>query len=377
MRLNGVVRCPVRSPAPSFNLEAFPLDTKQHMTKLDLHVCDPTTRETWDALLATSSESSFFHTRAWACVLRDAYRFVPKYFTAAEGPHLVALIPVFEASSVLTGTRGVSLPFTDYCQPITDGSVPLKEAFGSIVDYGRASGWNYVELRATGAVLPDEPPSCRFFGHVLDLTEGEKKTHSKLRSSTQRNIKKAVQEGVNVEFAGTLQSVEAFYRLNCMTRRDHGLPPQPFKFFACVHDHILSRGKGRVVLASHRGRVIAGCVYFHFGKKAIYKYGASDRRFQHLRANNLIMWEAIRHYQSEGYESFCFGRTELDNAGLRQFKQGWGPRESTITYYRYDLRKKAFSSHAPKLNGLHEKVFRLMPIPLLRMAGTLLYRHMA
>jgi len=48
------------------------------------------------------------------------------------------------------------------------------------------------------------------------------------------------------------------------------------------------------MLASHKGKNIASAVYFHFGDKAIYKYGASDRKYQHLRANNLVMWEAIR-----------------------------------------------------------------------------------
>jgi hypothetical protein len=346
------------------------------MTQHTLQILDPTDREDWDDLLGSSPESSFFHSRAWAGVLRDAYRFVPKYFTVVEGSKIAALIPVFEASSFLTGTRGVSLPFTDYCQPITNSGESLKDLLRPIIEHGKQSGWKYLELRTSDTVLPDAPPSCQFYGHLLDLSAGEKRIRAKLRSSTQRNIKKANQEGVHVEFAGSLQAVEEFYRLNCLTRRDHGLPPQPFKFFACVHNHVISQGKGRVALASHRGRVIAGCVYFHFGRKAIYKYGASDRRFQHLRANNLIMWEAIRQYGLEGYESFCFGRTEPDNPGLRQFKQGWGPQECMITYYRYDLRKGAFTPDERRVSDVHKSVFRRMPISLLRMAGNLLYRHM-
>jgi hypothetical protein len=346
------------------------------MTRPDLHILDPTTLDNWDDLPASSPEGSFFHTRAWAGVLRDTYHFLPKYFTAAEGTKLIALIPVFEASSFLTGTRGVSLPFTDYCQPITNGRLPLKELLRPVIEHGKKSGWKYLELRAADEVLPDAPPSCQFYGHVLDLSPGEKKIHAKLRNSTQRNIKKAILEGVRVDFRDTFHSIEEFYRLNCLTRQEHGLPPQPFRFFESVHEHIISRGKGHVALAEHQGQVIAGCVYFHFGRKAIYKYGASDRRFQHLRANNLIMWEAIRQYASAGYESFCFGRTEPENAGLRQFKQGWGPREGMINYYRYDLKKDAFSPDDRKMSELHKKIFRSMPIPLLRMAGNLLYRHM-
>jgi len=49
-----------------------------------------------------------------------------------------------------------------------------------------------------------------------------------------------------------------------------------------------------VVLASFDQENVAGAIYFHLGEKAVFKYGASDKKFQHLRANNLVMWEAIK-----------------------------------------------------------------------------------
>ena len=38
--------------------------------------------------------------------------------------------------------------------------------------------------------------------------------------------------------------------------------------------------KGFVILASHQDKVIAGAIYFHFGEKVIYKYGASNKCYQ-------------------------------------------------------------------------------------------------
>jgi lipid II:glycine glycyltransferase (peptidoglycan interpeptide bridge formation enzyme) len=107
-----------------------------------------------------------------------------------------------------------------------------------------------------------------------------------------------------------------------MTRKEHGLPPQPFHFFKKIHDHIISKNLGVVVLASFDRENVAGAIYFHIGEKAVFKYGASDKKFQHLRANNLVMWEAIKWYSQNGYRSLCFGRTEPENQGLLQFKSG-------------------------------------------------------
>ena len=139
---------------------------------------------------------------------------------------------------------------------------------------------------------------------------------------------------------------------------------------------MLASGHGLVVMASHRGKVIAGGVFLHFRDKALYKYGASDRHYQHLRANNLVMWEAMSWYAKNGFRSFSFGRTEPENEGLLQFKRGWGATEEIISYTKFDLRRSAFVKESPGVTGVHNRVFAAMPIPLLRLAGEILYRHM-
>ena len=133
---------------------------------------------------------------------------------------------------------------------------------------------------------------------------------------------------------------------------------------------------GFVVLAAHGRKNIAAAVCFHFNEKALYKYSASDRLHQHLRASNLVTWEAIKWYAQNGYKSFCFGRTELENHGLLQFKSGWGTETRPIKYYRYDLSKEVFvRSTSPSINRRLRKVFGKLPTPCLAMIGALSYRH--
>jgi lipid II:glycine glycyltransferase (peptidoglycan interpeptide bridge formation enzyme) len=117
-------------------------------------------------------------------------------------------------------------------------------------------------------------------------------------------------------------------------------------------------------------------VYFHFGKRAVYKYGASDRKYQELRPNNLVMWEAIKCCLRNGYRSFCFGRTEPANVGLRQYKKGWGTDEHIINYYKYDLMKNTFMDSYREISAFQKKVFSKMPLPVLNIFGSLLYKHM-
>jgi len=87
------------------------------------------------------------------------------------------------------------------------------------------------------------------------------------------------------------------------------------------------------------------------------------------------MWEAIKWYCKNGFRSLHLGRTEPENQGLIQFKNGWGTSQHQINYYRYDLRKEAFVVGSPNVIGFHNKIFSKIPIPILTRIGNILYRH--
>jgi lipid II:glycine glycyltransferase (peptidoglycan interpeptide bridge formation enzyme) len=342
---------------------------------MNLQAINPLQFPHWDDMIQAHPEASFFHSSTWAHVLSESYHYTPVYFSAINTT-IDALVPLMDIKSVLTGHRGVSLPFTDYCEPIMSNPDSFHEIMDYIIEKGRQQGWEYMELRGGESFLKETPPCASYYGHTLQLTRNHDDLLSSFRESTRRNIHKAEKQGVKVTLCTDEEAVKAFYKLNCLTRRHHGLPPQPFYFFKKVHEHILSKNHGFIALALHEGSPIAGDVFFHFGRKAMYKYGASDRNYQHLRANNLVMWDAIKWFCQNGYENLCFGRTETDNDGLRQFKSGWGTKEHIIKYYRYDLRKSFFVKESSKISAFQHKIFNKLPIPILIALGALLYRHM-
>jgi hypothetical protein len=65
----------------------------------------------------------------------------------------------------------------------------------------------------------------------------------------------------------------------------------------------------------------------------------------------------------------------MDQNGLRQFKAGWGTEEKVIRYYKYDYKKSNFVVSNNKVTGLHNTVFRNMPIYLSKLIGRILYKH--
>ncbi len=342
--------------------------------KKNVQPINPLNVNNWNDLLLSHQEHSIFQTSNWAKVLIETYNYSPQYFIEFNSDNRISsLVPFMEISSFLTGRRGVSLPFSDFCEPICKDN--FTEIFNEIMELGRLKKWKSIEFRGGNKFFNDIEPSSYYYHHTLDLAQGEDKILSGFSSNNKRNIKKAQKEGVKIDFLTTREAADKFYYLNCITRKKHGLPPQPYSFFVNIHKYILSQNLGFIALAFHEDRIIAGAVYLFFGKKALYKFGASDMDFQLVRPNNLIMWEAIRFFIEKGYTEFSFGKTEPDNAGLRQFKLGWGTNEEKIFTYKYNLAENKFIANPDQTSGFHTKIFRKLPIPLLKLVGTLTYRH--
>jgi hypothetical protein len=335
---------------------------------------DPIDHPGWDEMLSSDDGYTFFHTSVWAKVLSETYSYRPVYFTLLDDNRLLGLIPMMEVRSILGTRRGVSLPFTDYCDPVISSEFEMQDIIDVIKEYGHQRGWESIEFRGGG--FPDATTkSASFYRHILTLDPDIEQLFSRLKSNTRRNIRKAVREGIRVEIVTSVQAVDEYYRLHCMTRKRHGVPPQPHSFFRKIHEHIIAKNLGFVILAYYEKTAVAGSIFFGFKDKAIYKFGASDIANQHLRPADLVMWEGIKWYAQNGYRSFCFGRTAMDNTGLRQFKSRWDAVEQVIDYFKYDLRQDVFTTEESLVKNSHQRIFRKMPIPMLKVVGSLAYKY--
>ena len=342
----------------------------------DVKVVRPSDSENWNDQLASGAGFSFFHSREWADVLTKSYAYQPFYLTSENSGQIDNLLAIMEVKSAVTGNRGVSLPFTDICEPVAQSEEQFRKLWSAAIDTGKQRKWRYLEIRGGEQYLSGQKSFVRHIGHRLDLAGGHEAVYTGLRDSTKRNIKKAKRERVEVNISNSADALKEFCRLNVLTRRKHGLPPQPSRFFRCLFEGVIAKEKGFVALATLGNEVIAANVYLCFGDQVIYKYGASDDRRQHLRANNLIMWKAIKWSCDRGYKRLCFGRTETHHQGLIQFKAGWGAEIQNIPYYRYDLHKEDFVDGSSEISPAYQTTFRKLPTPVLKLIGRIAYRHM-
>ena len=342
-----------------------------------VEIYNPLLDESWNEKILKHKNYTFFHTSEWSKLISDTYGYTPMFQVTKKGDEITGILPLMEVKSFITGKRGIGLPFSDFSDPLVNSADEFELLLDAAKEHGKKSGWKYIEIKGAQDYMPVDTDNYLEYVHVIDLNLNEEQLFSGFDSTTKRNIRKADNENVRVYQSQSLESVDHFYKLNSLTRKRHGLPPQPYSFFKNLYNIILKNNSGTIFLAEHDSRVIAGAVYLHFGEKALYKYGASDMSYQNLRANNLVMWEAIKWYNSKGFSEFSFGKTEPDNEGLRRFKSGWSVRELESHTYRFSLEENKFLEFSTQTSGFHNKIFNSLPIPVLEIFGSLAYRHFA
>lgn len=342
-----------------------------------MRVVDPLYEQAWDNVAALHRDAGCFYTSAWAKVLHQTYKHQPFYLHFSCGGRLAALVPLMEVRSPFTGRRGVCLPFSDACEPLIFDPESIGFVTDQLVRFARERHWKYLEVRGGESLQVAASPVTQFYGHTLDLLSGTEELITRFASPVRRAIRKAEHSGVSALIVRNQQATGHFYQLHVQTRRRHGLPPQPASFFLNIYEHIIKPGLGFIVLAQRGSRPIAAAIFFCFGKNALYKYGASDKRFQELRPNNLVMWHGIQFLARNGAEKLHFGRTEKENEGLRRFKLSWNTQEKAINYLRFNPSgRQCFAPARSHDSGLHKKVFGRLPLIFNRLAGSMIYPHL-
>lgn len=338
---------------------------------------DPLSDARWPALVATHPLASVFHTRAWLSALRASYGYRPLALTTCPpGAPLTDAVVFCEVNSWLTGRRLVSLPFSDHCEPLVSEPAVLEMLLSHArrsVDEGR---YKRMEVRPHSA--PGEE-AARFQQkggavlHRLDLTApAEQLFRSFHKDCIQRKIRRAERESLAYEEGNSDAQLNDFYRLMTLTRRRHGLPPQPLRWFRAL---IAAFGPDLKIRIVRKDSVaVASILTLSHHQTMVYKYGCSDASANKYGGTPMLFWQTIQEAKRNGQIELDMGRSDLDDPGLSVFKEHWGSVPTPLIYWRYPA-KEPRPRPAWQKNWTN-RVISASPDRVMQLAGNLLYRHM-
>ncbi len=328
----------------------------------------------WLSFLDVNQDVNIFYHPAWMQLMAETYGYRP-FVLALAGARdsLVAGIPLMEINSFIKGRRWVSMPFSDYCQPLSQDETTLKFFTEQVLRLVQSKRVPALELRGTYPMHPSLQTQSSYVVHKLDLASGVHAVWKGIHPMHRRNIRVATENNVEIIRGVTKEQLVEFYRLHLLTRRSQGVPIQPWRFFLYIKQWLLDQGHGFFLLAYKNQRCIAGAMFLFWKDTFTYKYGASRDDSLEYRPNNLIMWTAIQQACERGFRYFDMGRSDLENQGLRNFKSRWGAEE--IPLYYTSLKTDSNIAIEGRLSRLMHFFIRRSPTRICRLTGELLYGH--
>ena len=341
-----------------------------------IYEIDPLLDPRWEALVNRDERASIFHHPAWLEALHRTYGYRPVVLTTS-GPEdeLKNGVVFCEVDSWLTGRRLVSLPFSDHCEPLANSS-EFHEISIFLQASMRAEKLRYVECRPLH-LMPQPVIGCQsaeFAFHTIDLRRSKEQLFEGLhKDSIRRKVQRASRESLVCRRGASPEFVRNFYRLFVMTRRRHGLPPTPYRWFSTLVQYLGERAQ--IYLALKNEIPVAGLFMLRHGKKFVYKYGGSDQSVRNLGGTPFLFWKAIEDGKSEGFEQLDLGRSDLDNEGLITFKNRLGGQMAPLRYWRLSDTKLPKSSPG-WMSRFAKQALAHSPDVVRIQLGNMLYRHL-
>lgn len=342
-----------------------------------IHFLDPS-NPGWTDIIKQYSDSTLFHHPVWANLIREAYGYIPKMAVLSGLKRdSLALLPMMEVPGFITGKNIVAMPFSDFCQPLYHDEGSLSSLIEGLQLWRKKKEFDTIKVHWRLPGKAGVYPSEIFARHVsLLTTDSQEVFNSFAKGYVSRGIRKSERNGVRIVTGSSWSDMTVFYGLHLATRRRLGVPIQPYRFFKLLWDKVISQDHGFILLAYKDLQPLAGAVFLNFNQTLTYKYGASDPQYWFLRPNNLLLWSALKYGCENGYKVFDWGRTDLNNTGLRAFKNGWGSQEQILGYSVLADRPPKSKNNAKALQTM-SFVIRNSPQWVCRLMGELLYPNFA
>jgi peptidoglycan pentaglycine glycine transferase (the first glycine) len=165
---------------------------------------------------------------------------------------------------------------------------------------------------------------------LVDLTRDEEELRRDMRGKHRQYVGKARREGVvveridgpDVDSASIRAALADFYRIVHVTARRTGFTMRLPAYYERAWQEFAPGGRCRLYFARQDGERVATIFHFLCGRRAVEAWGGMVDAAAPTRANYLLKWHAMMDLRNDGYRAYDMWG--IANAGIRQFKEGFG-----------------------------------------------------
>jgi hypothetical protein len=319
----------------------------------------------WSEFIQKCEYATIYHTPQWKKILEQSFGYKPYYqFVKDESGRIIGMLPLFYLKSKITGNRLCCLPFSHDCGYIGDSDAFYNLIVHEIINLHESLGCDMIEIRAPTNETFSE--NLNFSTFILNLSS------YKPERNVRWGIKKAEKSGNHVETSKDVSTVKEFYELNCITKREKGVPAHSLEFFKNIFLYLSDFTILYIVKNNHES--ISGGLMLYYKNTVLYGYGAANPMHLDKYPYYAFLWKAITDATHNGFKYFDFGRVHRENQGLASFKRRWGSVEKTLTYSSYpstsiDNKRTGFVFRTEK------ELIKKMPLPIYKGFSDRFFKH--
>jgi len=130
---------------------------------MTVHKIDPLVDPRWLEFIMCHPRASVFHSPPWLRALKETYGYRPVvHTTTGPGQSLQNGVAFCHVKDWLRGSRMVSLPFSDHCQPLVDRDENMQLLLEAMRQNQEQKKWKYIELRPLVSSQIDEETETSF-----------------------------------------------------------------------------------------------------------------------------------------------------------------------------------------------------------------------
>ncbi|MGM0454203.1 MAG: GNAT family N-acetyltransferase [Thermodesulfobacteriota bacterium] len=315
--------------------------------------------------------------------MEKTFHFKPAYLKKQDAEkNIVAGIPFVRTQHLLTRNKLSVVPGAPHCNPLVDSQKDYDQLITHLHHFKDTHRLQSIELRTSRDFTFDsEKFGSRVNGfstYVLDLDKDINDIHKSFhRTCVRKAIKKAFKNDLELHIGHGEKELEIFYNFYMIMRKNNGLLPQPYRFFANMCKELAPKGILDIYICRRNGKNASAMILLKFKNKVICEISATLPEMYQYQTSPFLFWHAISNAHRQGYKQFDFGRTSDDHHSLSAFKSRWGTRRVPLRYYYIpEINGMAQMRNQSTLKRLMEHTVQNAPMFFNRFLGNMLYRYL-
>ncbi len=357
----------------SSKVEAVDFATQD--TACRVNPLSPRLRASWDQYVSQHPLGTLFHTLAWHDAVHETFGHDSFYLIAQRGNKIVGVLPMFRVISRLAGRLLVSMPYAVGGGIIADDDEATSSLYHASLKIAQRDRIDMIDFRSEQAAIPDLPVIDRYAGFSRELPNRVDEVMGLLPRKARAAARNA-RNKYNLKVSFSDEHLKKVWELYTISMRRLGSLSYPYLFFKRLIEHTPDQHWVSIVYKNEKP--VAGLVTFLYQDRVLPYFFGSNSDATQCSAANYVYLTAMERGVEEGFQTFDFGRSRLDNTGSYGFKKNQGFEPRTLGYQCYvpqGCTTPNMTPSNPKIQ-VARKIWSHLPLAFTKFAGAKLAKHL-